>query len=99
MWVRFLIGRGLQVKPVEQDIPEICAPSLRQELNREPQLGGGTLFLRGLAGISLLWFLLAVHLVLAFLWPSLFVFSVMVPAMGSYWTFCFAFGINLAMLN
>jgi hypothetical protein len=28
-----------------------------------------------------------------------FVFSVMVPAMGFYWIFCFPFGINLAIIN
>jgi len=26
-------GRYLEIKPVEQGIPEICAPCLRQELN------------------------------------------------------------------
>ncbi len=62
--------------------------------------GGGTLFLRGLAGISLLWSLQAAHLFWPFFVGLAFCLQChMGPAMRFYWIFCFPFGINLAMIN
>jgi hypothetical protein len=84
---------------VEQDIPEICAPCLRQELNVSLNWGGYPVS----EGLS--WYLSSSVLAggasflatLCLAFP--FVFSVMGPAMRFYWIFCFPFGINLAMIN
>jgi hypothetical protein len=81
---------------VEQDIPEICAPCLRQELNMS--LNWWVPCCEGLS-----WYLPSLVLAggpsfgLSLAFPR--VFSVMIPAMGFDWIFCFPFGINLAIIN
>jgi hypothetical protein len=105
MWVRFLVGRGqgkvitnyLQVKPVEQDIPEICGPCLRQELNMSLNW-----LVPCFEGLS--WYLPSLVLAggapfLAFLWPSLLSSVWWFQPLGFYWIICSPFGIDLAMIN